>query len=337
MKIRPRILLLCGAMALLVPRPAVAAEPEAVRFEIEAPPGCVDEVAVREEIRLLGGSFRDANLDDRPRTFRIEATQDERQVVGRLVVEDLVFRRNVREVRAQSCLEATRSLALFAATALDEAPPTEAPAPSEPPTPTPAAWPAPARETDRTLLERAPRRGSGGFTIAGLGSAGTSVSAGFRASAVFRVGGTTRIGLAGAVVHDNRTSYGAAARHEARGISNRVGALFGWGAPWNDNIIGFSTELGVFWGEQRGSSSPRRDGNDCWSGFAIDCYDETRKAPARWSYGSPYVAPQIVLQLPFKAVPVRPIASLGLLLAPIGPGGSALAVTGETGIVWQAW
>jgi len=187
------------------------------------------------------------------------------------------------------------------------------------------------------MLVRVPRVGSGGLTFAGLGGAGTSVSAGFRASAVLRVGGTTRIGLAGAVVHDERTKYGAGARHVSRGISSRAGVLFAWGAPWNDGIVGFSTELGAIWGVHRGSSTPRvkpEDESGCW---ISDCYDESRITPARWSFASPYVAPQIVLQVPFKGVAVRPIASLGLLWAPIGPGDSVIAVTGETGIVWQAW
>lgn len=341
MKLRHVLRVLLAAAVLLGARQAAAAEPEAVRFEVEAAPGCVEEAAVREEIGALGARFRDANLDDRARTFRIEAATAKDGVSGRLVVRDLAFRDTIRELRARSCLEATRSLAFFAATALDEAPPPAALVPSAPASAAPAPWPAPADETNRTLLERAPRLGSGGLTVGGTGGVGTSVSAGFRGSAVWRIGRTTRLGVAGAITHGVRAVNRDSWREESRGLTNRAGALVGWGAPWNDGIVGFATELGVAWGDHRGATFPAVHEGSCEGGFVLSgsapCFDHSRGAPARWGFVSPYVAPQLVLQVPFKDVPVRPIAAVGLLWAAIGPGGDIVAVTAETGIVWQAW
>ena len=57
-----------AAVMLLVQR-AHAAEPEAVRFEVDAPDGCVNEPDLRAEVGALGATFRDANLDDRARRF----------------------------------------------------------------------------------------------------------------------------------------------------------------------------------------------------------------------------------------------------------------------------
>ncbi len=335
MKLRNLLSLMSAGAALLGPSPANAADPEAVRLEVDAPPGCVDESAFRDEIGVLGGHFRDANLDDRARTFRIEVARGNDDVKGRLIVRDLVFRESIRELRARSCVEAIRSLALFAATALDQAPPPLSPAPSEAASPPPPLWPAPTRETDRTRLERAPRLGSGGLTVGGVGGVGTSTSAGFHASGALRFGRTTRLGIAGAIVHEERAVNRATAREESRGLASRVGALVGWGAPWNDGIVGFATELGIAWGERHGATIPARPGESCDGAVfgPSPCFDRTRAIPARWSFVTAYVAPQLVLQVPFKDVPVRPIASLGLLFAPAG----MMAATAETGIVWQAW
>ena len=95
----PRKCLAPGAIAVLFyAHGAGAAEPEAIRLEIATPAGCIDEADVRQEIAALGATFRDANLDDHARTFRVEATRTEHGVKGQLIVRDLVFRE--RRLRA---------------------------------------------------------------------------------------------------------------------------------------------------------------------------------------------------------------------------------------------
>jgi hypothetical protein len=309
----------------MIASPAAAAEAEPVRFEVDGPRACVDAGELRDEIASLGGRFRDANLDDRARTFRVEVTEGSAGVTARLVVRDLVFREHVRQVAARSCTEARRSLALFVVTALDEAPPPAAkryvPVRVLPPLP-----PEATTSLRKEELVEADRPGSGGIAFGGFGAYGDTVSAGFRANAVLRTFDGTRIGLAGAIAHESREAFksvtGVENVEKSTGLSQRGGILVSWGAPWNDSIVGLSLELGVLHGEHRGVITDRR----------------STVRPREWSFVAAYAAPQLVFQVPFKNVAVRPIASFGTLLVTNAAGNTAYAaVSAETGIVWQAW
>jgi hypothetical protein len=307
---------------------ARAAEPEAVRFEVVAPEGCVDEAELRSEVAALGATFRDANLDDHARAFRIEVTKSAAHVKGRLVVRDLVFRERVREVDASSCGEVTKTLALFIATALDDAPvrPDVAPAPVSAPL---APWPAPAADRSATL-EGAPRLGSGGVLVNGFVGGGSGTAVGARAAAVVRATGTTRVGIAGTMTSDERWDSNARAFERVHGIATRVGMLVGWGAPWNDGIVGFSAEAGVSLTSLRGDASPRVCLKD-----TLSCFDSSRSEPIERRRVAPFVAWALTLQLPIKGSPVRPLVAFGNVIEPGHLG--AVLFTAETGVAWQAW
>ena len=292
----------------------VPIEAEAVRFELDGPAGCVDDADLRGEIALLGGTFRDANLDDRARTFRVELTKDERSghVKGRVVARDLVFRENARAVEATSCLEAMQSLALVVATALDEAPPklTLTPAPIS----TSMVWPAPVKETAGTHVAPAPRLGSGGIVVAGGGGAGVGTAKGVHAYAAALVTGTTRFGAAGAMTMDERVRDTKTNASTGSGLSNRFGGFVGWGAPWNDGVVGLGLEAGI------AVTNLRMDSLTTFS---------------QQSSLAPYAAWNLIFQVPIKRLPVRPVASIGMVVEP-GPMGTFLFTT-EGGLVWQAW
>jgi hypothetical protein len=343
MNIPPLLCSLFGAAVLLDAGRARAAELEPVRFELASPPGCVDEAALRADVSALGGHFRDANLDDRARRFRIDVSiLPTKEVSARLTVEDLAFRPHVREAHGSDCAEVSRSLALFVATALDErdeAPANDGPAPVSA---APRIWPAPAPGADAT--EPAPRVGAGGIaaTVFASGLTSATSSEGIRIHGVARVVGTTRFGLAAAAARESWGNLGPHTLERADGTSTRAGAVVGWGAPWNDNVVGFTAEAGVEWGEHRGTTTPvvadsqPATGSYC-TGSRCMSFDSTRTRDKGWSFVSPYVASQLVFQVPLKKLPIRPIAALGGLWVPIAAGGASFATTIEGGLAWQAW
>lgn len=133
-------------------------------------------------------------------------------------------------------------------------------------------------------------------------------SKGVHALGVARVIGSTRVGIAGAVAKDESVVWRPHAIHRSKGASARLGGVVGWGAPWNDGIVGFTIEAGVL-------------GMELAAGRQV----------------APYSAVELVFQVPLRS-PVRPIAALGLLGVPkiteaLGWG----AATAELGVVWQAW
>lgn len=318
MKIIRIVLVLLSASIVVGAARSDAAEPEPIRFEVEG--DCIDEATLRQDIGELGGSFRDANLDDHARVFRIEATRGAVEASGRLVVRDLVFRESVRETSGPDCRKVEMALALFVATALDERPPAVSLEPAAV-TPPPAPWPEPASDHDAGRTPRA-RVGSGGLAASAFVAVGGMESKGVRVQGVARVVGTTRLGIAGAVTHEETPVSRIRSVGMWKGSSARLGGVVGWGAPWNDGVVGFAIEAGLIGTEFEAAS---------YSFSTPTPVPPTRRQVA------PYSAVQLVLQVPLKS-PIRPIASLGFLGVPKLTDAMAWgATTGEVGVVWQAW
>src|SRR5262249_58555808 len=97
---------------------------------------------------------------------------------------------------------------------------------------------------------------------------------------------------------------------DTSGFVGRVGALVGWGAPWNNRAWGFVAELGVMRGEVHGDGT-------------------------RWQFTSPYASSSLVLQIAWK-YPVRPVWMVGGLFEPVDPSGKPeIILTGDARPAWQ--
>lgn len=310
---------------------------------------CIDARAFRDDVHDLGGSFRDANLDDRARTFRIEIHESGKS--GRLIVRDLVFRERVRNVVGSSCDEVAHALALFMATALDESATTPKRSPRERPSDVLAtpddAPPLAASELVPTAVEpvKPHRLGGGGVVVSAYAAGLTSSTSaeGVRALAALRAGsGGTRIGFAMAIAQETRDSRLGIGnegdfRDLSKGTSKRAGAFIGWGAPWNDRVVGFGAEAGVLGSSHRGESAVIGDLPECREPVVIiPCIGQA--SPASFSYISPYLTSQIVFQVPIHKLALRPIASIGALWVATGAHDRGYsAMTADVGLVWQAW
>jgi hypothetical protein len=327
-----------GLALVLVAAPSRAAEPEPVRLVVDAPRDCATEEAIVADLDVLGASFRaPRDEDERARVFTMTITPEER-VHGRLVVKDLVGVETTRETDAATCLEAARSVALFAAIALDEGPPPPGPAPVSA---APVYWPTSNGEGS-TRFVAPKRRGSGGIAITAHtgGVIKEGPSYGVHSYAGFLAWGSTRVGAAAAAATDVREGakreHGA--RVDVRGTSLRAGALLGWGAPWNDSVAGFVAELGVAGGWANGTiqnpSAVQRPATNIGC-FGDECQSFDPEAAHRERFVSPYVGWSLVLQIPWR-LPVRPIAELGGVWIPGSPGGDLIS-TFEAGLAWQAW
>src|SRR5262249_24933297 len=119
----------------------------------------------------------------------------------------------------------------------------------------------------------------------------------------------------------------------------RLGAIIGWGAPWNDVVPGFLAEAGVAAGELRGTG---QDGMPCTAGAPMTvisasgegrCYGAKNDATTRDM--SPCLGWWLLLQVPWK-FPVRPVAGFGTLWTMGSPVGT-LDLVFDGGVVWQAW
>src|SRR5262249_14766203 len=134
---------------------------------------------------------------------------------------------STRTIRAASCEGVTQALALQTVLALDERPKVTtsvraATVPSEPPT------------EDRD--EAAPEKVSRGAVLltasgAGNGAYAVNVRVGLRLAARTYLGGS-----AGYVVETNVQSVSERTIWQGTGKAGRVGALVGWGAPWERDI-----------------------------------------------------------------------------------------------------
>jgi hypothetical protein len=301
------------AAALAIAAPAFAAEPEPIRLGVDAPADCVDEASLARDIEALGSTFRRANDEERARSFAVEVKKETR-VTGRLVVRDLVGEETTRCIEAATCEQVSRALAVFVSLALDERP-----APPEPPAQ--REWPLPAVVVDDREPKPPPRPISNGAIVAtGIygGNGRVASVGGVHALAASRVTQTTRLGIAATFTHEDHDVGRGGDLVDAEGFVGRAGTLIGWGAPWNNRAWGFVAELGIMHG----------------------VLDETKagiKSPTRWQFTSPYVSSSIVVQIAWRYA-VRPVWMFGGLFEPIHPSGKPeIILTGEVGLVWQAW
>jgi len=318
-----RITVILAAAVLAIPEVAFAGvKGEPIRLVVDAPSGCVTESELVAEVERLGMHVPIADEGERARRFDVTIACDGDHFVARLAVRDLVGRETVRSVTNDTCVDAGRAASLLVSLALDEEPETTPP----PRVATLYRWPQPVLE-DAPIPPARPtarpkrRLGSGGLVVSGVygwrnGRSGTEVH-GARAYAGWRLG-VTRFGAAIAVERDTDALPGTYPPANKRGTSGRVGAVVGWGAPWNDSVAGFVGEVGVAAGATE---------------FQQLGYGET--LTKNEFYGSPYAGGWLVLQLPWKH-PVRPVVGLGTVWTPVGPD-LPLAVVGDLGVAWQAW
>lgn len=325
-----RIRAILAIVALSFPARAFAGESgEPVSLVVDAPPACLTEAKLVEEVTGLGAPLRVAGERARTRRFEVRVFSSGAHFVARLTVRDLVGRETVRSVENETCTDAGRSASLLVSLALDEE--------QETPTPVrmveqPFRWPQPA--TIDAPTPAAPSRGrvgSGGVVVnafygRGNGRPGAELY-GAKAYAAWRFG-ATRIGGAIALQRDSDSFPGthhATLRESDRpktrhGTSGRVGAVVGWGAPWSDSIVGFLGEVGAAAGEAATIDS---------SPFGIATRTER--------YASPYAAASLILQVPWKHS-VRPVVGLGAVWTPSGPESQLpVAFAGDAGLAWQAW
>lgn len=325
-----RATLVLAIVMVVVPRSALAADgSERIRLVVDAPTGCFSEDELVAETERIGGRWQVADEGERARRFVVTITDEGDHFTARLLVRDLVGRETVRSVESATCVDAGRSASLLVSLALDDEP-------EEPPprADTSFPWPAP---TPADAVRKV-RVGSGGIVVSGfLGlhggndpmaqpiqrstSVGWSAGYGARVYAAWRVG-WTRLGASGAVQFDAGDS------RKNPGVSGRVGGIVGWGAPWDDSVVGFVGDVGLAagraeWQEEILEESPI-DGMVGSTGRSVD---------RRKKYVSPYVGASLVFQVPWK-YSVRPVFGLGLYYAMIG---DVPAVTCDAGVVWQAW
>lgn len=324
---------------------AEAAEAERIHLAIESLPGCVEREPFRDEVTRLGGSFVEADGDAPARRFIVRVVDARPPLHVSLQIQDLVGRITERVATVEDCDAASSSLALFMATALDEAPPPFVPAPADL-VGAETYWPAPAPPPKPRSIRRV---GSGG--IAADVFVGMQDKRGAHLFGAVRAFGTTRLGLAVMFQERDlddqcpRAEYAASRSASGAGwctdghefeewngpLTGRrrtasVGGLFGWGAPWNDSVAGFVGEIGV----ARGSDETQ-------AGFK---YAPQRRT--RTTFTAPYVSASIVLQIPWR-FSVRPFAAFrGTWIAAKAPDAPLVIDPIETasvhlGLAWQAW
>jgi hypothetical protein len=326
---------------LALPARARAAEPEAIRLTLDAPPACLVERDLLAQVDALGARARIARDNERARTFEVTITRDAAErYTARFVVHDLVGQQTERTITSPRCADAARSVSLLVAIALDEADATPAAPQGAIGSPSsPAFWPAPANGDTPTAgmrIVRAGRQGSGGLVVTGLyGRSAVPVEgmhvAGARAYAAARVSGGTRVGGSLTLTSDTQrevTDDNSDTR--SNGWSGRVGAIIGWGAPWNDTVVGFLGEAGVAGGGRSGTVRSTRTAAGGWT------YYDDRGARTSTRFVSPFATASLVLQLPWKA-PIRPVAGLSTTAVFGDSSVATLSFTGDLGFVWQAW
>ena len=330
-----------------VPLSARAGEPEGIRLTLDAPPECLVEHDLVAEVEALGVHPRVARDDERARTFAVTIAPDRDHYTARLVVHDLVGERTERSVASPRCSDAAKSVALLIALALDESAVTDAD-PVEPP----ALWPAPAADDAPTggvrVIRAGPpgRKGSGGIAVTGLYGRSLPPDGGMHVAAVrtyaaARVSGNTRVGASLAYSSDTqREAIGNDTFYESSGWSGRAGAIIGWGAPWNDMVVGFVGEAGLAAGRQSGIASPSqavpgvvRSSEAC---LGNQCFDTGRSVRSSIFFVAPFASASLVLQIPWKA-PIRPIAGLTTTWIFGSERVTTMSFTGDVGLVWQAW
>lgn len=345
------IALLVSMIALTIPSSARAGEPEGIHLTVDAPPRCVAKEALVAQIEALGAHSRIARRDEWVRAFAVMIAPEGERYRARLVVRDRTGDSTERTVVGRDCNEAAKSAALLVALALDdaEAPPTEpadAPPPSSgtPRSPGPLFWPAPASDDSPTggvQILRLPRhrRGSGGVVASASLGAGNGVRNGARVYGAARISESTRIGASVALSSlQGRENFADRTLYQTNGWLGRAGAIIGWGAPWNDAVVGFVGEVGLAVTRVHGTASPQM-GASQWSSSSLcssECFDTARRTSTSSVSVTPYVAPSLVLQIPWKAS-LRPVLGV-TTLAVLGSGQAfTMAVMGDVGLVWQAW
>jgi hypothetical protein len=318
-----RTAVIVALAGLAIPTTAFAGESreEAIRLVVDAPPECLTEDQLVVEVGRLGGHVRRADEGERARRFDVTIGAERDHFAARLTVRDLVGRETVRSVENATCADAGRSAMLLVSLALDEEPETEPPLREA----EPFRWPEPAISDAPAgaAHPRQPPSGSGGVAISGMygfrnGRPGTEVY-GARTYAAWRLG-VTRLGTTMAIQRDEDSLPGTSQPASRRGMSGRAGGIIGWGAPWNDSIVGFIGEVGVAAGEMETRES--------WHGPTTTTERFTR----------PYAGAWLIFQLPWKQA-VRPVIGLGTVWTPMGHDYYDLPVifAGDLGIVWQAW
>ena len=149
-------------------------------------------------------------------------------------------------------------------------------------------------------------RGSGGIAISAVrgtrNGRGDTPITGVHVTAAWRFG-HTRLGATMALQHDTDLLLPNRYAQEVRGAgtSGRLGGIIGWGAPWNDTVIGFLGEAGVTAGTAGGSSAPRSV-PDC-----RPCGGPGRTITT--TYASPYGGAWLMLQFRGAFPCVRSLAS----------------------------
>jgi hypothetical protein len=346
-----------GVMLTALPLSARAGEPEGIRLTLDAPPECLAERDLAAQVDALGAHWRLARSDERARAFEVTIAPERDSYTARLIVRDLVGETTERTVMSPRCSDAAKSVALLVALALDEAEIAHADPAREERLASPGQpfWPAPAEDDAptggvRVIRGRAGRQGSGGLVLTGIYGrslyGGSMDVAGARTYAAARVSGSTRIGASLAFASETERSVVAGnTLYESSGWTGRAGAIVGWGAPWNDTVIGFLGEGGVALGQQSGRAS--RDlasvGRECSTAGTSSiasiegrCFDTGHSAPSSVRSLSPFAAMSLVLQIPWKA-PVRPVAGFTTTAVFGGERVAVMSVTGDLGFVWQAW
>ncbi len=156
---------------------------------------------------------------------------------------------------------------------------------------------------------------SANFLVGKTGSSTGNEPLGFRVSAAFRVVKDIRFALAASL-----DSVGSNAGAQETHADGRVGALVGWGAPWDRHWFGFALESG-----------------GAWSLFA-QRYDA---APVAFTERSRWVSPCFQTSIVVAAAvasPLRPwVGASGAWIAGNQYGANFEILTLDVGIAWEAW
>lgn len=303
-----------GADAVADSPPAPAAEP--VHIVVDAPQDCVTEADFLARVTALGGHWRVARPGEHARTFVVsirrggdpraaDAGGKPSSYEGRLTVKPWDGPESSRTFSSPRCDRVVSSLAFFASLAIDEDREALGDEPVATASPETSAVPqeqvAPS-EDDKPKLRKRPRVvGSGGFAVeVGFVAGHRDPNVGYHAFGAVRAFGPTRLGAAVSFVHES-----------SFGNTEAVGAMIGWGAPFNDVVAGFVGEAGVA-RFQGGSSGPKGD-----------------------PYATPYASTELILQIRLP-LPVRPFFSGATTIMPIAHE-SWVTGAARVGLVWRAW
>jgi hypothetical protein len=96
-----------------------SAEPESVRIDYAAPPGCPDAAAFMRSLRERTTRFHEARPDEDARTFLVRVRAVASSFAGRLQIRSPDGRTTIRDVDATICDEVTGALALITALTID--------------------------------------------------------------------------------------------------------------------------------------------------------------------------------------------------------------------------